>query len=113
MQLLDIGCGEGALLSCLAQPSREKYDANRPLDTDISSRSLDLTHLAGLDISEHEINAAAECTAPTEFDVDAPRYAMNGTPRWDELEVKLWYGGFEALNEDFLEKYECIVSTEV
>lgn len=113
MQILDIGCGEGDLLRCLCEPSRERYDPCTPLDHDISSRSLYPILLAGLDPDLWAIRVAAERTIPREFDSVAPRYAPNGTPRWDELKLKLWHGGIEDVNEDFVTRYQCFVSMEV
>lgn len=34
------------------------------------------------------------------------------TNRWEDLEVNIWHGGFEAFNQEFV-NVECIVSTEV
>lgn len=113
MQILDIGCGEGLLLRSLCEPSLERYDPCTPLTDDVSSRPLYPVVLAGLDTDLRSVKAAAECTIPREFNPAAPRYAPNGIPRWDELTLRLWHGGIEHVNEDFVDRYQCFVSMEV
>ena len=36
----------------------------------------------------------------------------SGIQRWEELVVKVWKGGLEVINEEFVD-IECIISTEV
>ena len=61
------------------------------------------THVAGLDISSRDLEFAVETTAQTAFTSDI---------RWEELEVKVWKGGLESVNEEFV-GIECIVAMEV
>lgn len=113
LQILDIGCGEGSLLRSLCEPSIDRYDPRTPLDVDITARPLYPTLLGGIDIDERSIRMAAERTLPRTFDPDASRFAPNGRPCWDELRLQLWHGGIETPNKDFLDRYQCFVSTEV
>ncbi|KIM84337.1 hypothetical protein PILCRDRAFT_27688, partial [Piloderma croceum F 1598] len=120
--VVDIGCGEGELLACLAQPApwlrpppqsiRSKstsWDADdslpRPLDPNQSEiANLHCTHIQGLDISYSDLQYAILGTAPPESN----RHHV----RWEALETKIWHGGLESVNQAFVD-VECIVSTEV
>jgi len=131
---LDIGCGEGELLGSLCQPApwlTPPPDSILPIETPKSPiasptfnshdevPNLHATHIHGLDISESDLSFAIDCTSPPriegELDPESPhpfrRYSTTLT-RFEDLEVKLWKGGFEAINEEFV-GIECIVSTEV
>lgn len=137
--MLDIGCGEGQLLSVLCVPSRWLpapqqsllYSDGQPssLDRDSSSPvnlfntpsdpipNLHITRLAGLDISSYDLKFAVDATAPPSTqdsgaDIDPWRLNKREGLRWEELTVKIWRGGLETINEDFV-RVECIVSTEV
>ncbi|KAH7911687.1 hypothetical protein BJ138DRAFT_1006068 [Hygrophoropsis aurantiaca] len=103
--LIDIGCGEGELLATLCQPapwlrpdpnSRVTVGEENPIN-------LRLTHVAGLDIASRELSEAIQVTAPSAN----PTYE-----RWEPLCVKIWKGGLETLNPEFVGA-DCIVSTEV
>lgn len=97
----------------MCEPSIDRYDPRTPLDADVSPRPLYPTLIGGIDVEERAITAAAERTVPRIFDPDAPRFSTDGHPRWDELRVQLWHGGIETINQEFLDKYRCFVSTEV
>lgn len=73
----------------------------------------------GLDISSSDLAFAIQGTAPPQDEVELNEgsneyrsYLTNVGLRWEQLEVKLWKGGLEMINEDFVD-VECIVSTEV
>ena len=68
----------------------------------------------GLDISSEDLEFAVQGTAP-QPDIELDNYAgsfSNVNPRWEDLDVKIWKGGLEVINEDFVD-IECIVSSEV
>ena len=117
--MVDIGCGEGELLACLAQPApwlrpppqsiRSKSDANdslpKPFDPNQSEiANLHCTHIQGLDISSSDLHCAILGTTPPE--------SNRQHVRWEPLETKIWHGGLESVNQAFVDVV-CIVSTEV
>jgi small RNA 2'-O-methyltransferase len=123
-KVLDIGCGEGQLLSVLSQPS--PWLARPPQSVlsvmgieDVEDHkekipNLHTTHLCGLDISDEDLAFAVQGTTPTPIG-EAPEevsYASSLDYRWEPLQVKIWKGGLECINESFID-IECIVSTEV
>lgn len=76
---------------------------------DDSIPNLHPTKIAGLDISERDLQFAVEYTAsppPT----DSP-YMCNAY-RWEPLTATIWKGGLQVINEAFVNT-ECIVSSEV
>jgi hypothetical protein len=119
--MLDIGCGEGELLAVLCNPALYLDDpahlsenSNGEAMHIVQAASEDfinlhLERIAGLDISKYDLEQAAEATAPRP-DVDSSLPHL--TPRWEDLEVKIWQGGLEHINTSFI-GYDCIVSTEV
>jgi hypothetical protein len=60
-----------------------------------------MRHIAGLDISA-DVEFASRGTAPP----------FHGVARWEPLEVKIWKGGLESLNTQFID-VECVVASEV
>ncbi|KAF8339590.1 uncharacterized protein EI90DRAFT_3037172 [Cantharellus anzutake] len=110
--ILDLGCGEGQLLRCLAQPAPYLCDATLPLDVDVSSRDVYPSLMAGIDICTKSLERARAATEPQEMDDSAPRYATV-SPRWNPLTIELWHGELEVASDQFLNRFECIVSTEV
>ncbi|EAU85617.1 hypothetical protein CC1G_06330 [Coprinopsis cinerea okayama7 len=136
-KLLDIGCGEGELLGTLCQPAPwltpPPYDVLPPetpktpiasptFNSEDDIPNLHATLIHGLDISEDDLAFAINTTQPPQpMDQfkDAvplsphPQKRFNTTlTRFEDLEVKLWKGGLEMINEEFV-GIECIVSTEV
>lgn len=136
--MLDVGCGEGQLLTVLSQPSpwltppptsvlphpasSSSADANSvppsPTYND-EIPNLHTTHIAGLDISGHDLAFAVQGTAPPQIEVDVNEgnndfrsLLTNVGLRWEDLVVKVWKGGLEVVNDEFV-GFECIVSTEV
>ena len=126
--MVDIGCGEGELLSCLCNPA--PWLAPPPPDVlagatapssspdDIAGVALaslhrDVLHpvrLAGLDVSAADLECAARITQPPPPALAESRW---GAPvRWEPLEVALWEGSLARVNEAFV-GIECVVATEV
>ncbi|KAG6865183.1 hypothetical protein C0991_004626 [Blastosporella zonata] len=136
-ELLDIGCGEGQLLSVLCQPAswlppppphilprleeNPHSSENTPLSPTYNDEipNIHPARIIGLDISSSDLEFAVKGTAPPQPEVDlnegssqfATCYTNVGL-RWEDLDVKVWKGGLEVINEDFVD-VECIVSTEV
>jgi hypothetical protein len=120
-QIIDIGCGEGSLLNVLCQPApwlsppntnscistiNQQSDQPRSLiSSNDEIKNLHPTHVVGLDISSPDLEFASQVTAPT------PLASHNGI-RWEPLDVKIWKGGLESFNPEFVD-VECIVSSEV
>ncbi|KAJ7455238.1 hypothetical protein B0H11DRAFT_2067257 [Mycena galericulata] len=123
VDVLDVGCGEGQLLSVLAQPApwlapplASIFPQNRTVEYNYKSDmpNLHARRIAGLDISAHDLEFAVKGTRPpdarTEED-DRNIYTVRVT-RWEDLTAKVWQGGLEVINEEFV-GVECIVCTEV
>jgi SAM-dependent methyltransferase len=102
--ILDIGCGEGALLYPLCHPA--PY---------LPSTSDDFIYLRpnrvrALDVSEPDLQFAVKAASvPAE---KRGSFYMPTLPRWQQLSTQIWHGGLEHLNEDFVGT-ECIVASEV
>jgi small RNA 2'-O-methyltransferase len=115
--VLDIGCGEGGLLSCLANPASSLPPTSKETAYDDDLEEIHLTKLGGLDIDasalEWAVTAVSTSSEGKERDVwHCPH------PRWESLDVKLWHASFEESHmslccDDKGAGYECIVSTEV
>ncbi|KIJ66945.1 hypothetical protein HYDPIDRAFT_128429, partial [Hydnomerulius pinastri MD-312] len=116
-EVVDVGCGEGALLSTLCQPAPWLGPrGSQGVDDDLSSLfgsvglndddtpDLHTTRIAGLDISSREIEAAVEFTSPSS--------ANALYTRWEPLDVDLWQGSVDVINPAFINA-ECIVATEI
>ncbi|KAE9390107.1 hypothetical protein BT96DRAFT_926125 [Gymnopus androsaceus JB14] len=135
IEVLDAGCGEGTLLSVLSVPSqwleappqsllypngRPSLDSASPINLFNSSSdpipNLHITRIAGLDISSYDLKFAVDATAPPsaqdESLMDPWRLNKREGLRWEEMTAKIWQGGLETINEEFV-GIECIVSTEV
>ena len=78
-----------------------------------------LNKIAGIDINAEELDQAVRCTTTPDSDVPKSSWVEQEWVRWDDLEVKIWHGGLETFNSEFVYDkhqttgYECIVSTEV
>ncbi|KAG9315016.1 hypothetical protein JVU11DRAFT_4127 [Chiua virens] len=117
VEVLDIGCGEGALLTTLCQPA-PWLNPGRFQDTDNELSSLfsnvglvdqdtpDLhpKRVVGLDISSSQLAIAAQQTSPSFVN---PLYT-----RWEPLDVELWQGNVAAVNPAFV-NVQCIVASEL
>jgi len=120
--VLDIGCGEGTLLSVLCQPAechptRDDFDGRFrvPNGDEIRLQSVIDTvesmypkEITGLDVSSEVLELGKAL-----LESQANGYTfMPPKPRWQGLKVQLWKGGLEEYNPAF-NSYDCIVSTEV
>lgn len=116
-QIVDIGCGEGALLATLCQPApwlRPKHfqDDDHELSSlfcnvglnDEETPDLHATRIAGLDISSSQLEIAAQDTSTTSVN---PLYT-----RWEPLDVELWQGSVDVMNPAFA-NVQCIVASEL
>ncbi|KAI0649386.1 hypothetical protein C8Q79DRAFT_999170 [Trametes meyenii] len=118
-EVLDIGCGEGELLSCLCNPAPwlgppppEVLPADGSHD-ELAEIHEDILHpvkVAGLDISHSDLELAVQGTTPL------PPGHTSGLwhepIRWEPLEVKIWEGSLAHVNPEYV-GVECVVSTEV
>ncbi|TFK36627.1 hypothetical protein BDQ12DRAFT_653897 [Crucibulum laeve] len=140
-KVLDVGCGEGQLLSALCQPApwldppptsvlppvpatpispTSPCSLETPIYNDDEIPNLHISHLYGLDVSERDLQFAVQGVTPPRVEkeensnVYGGRGGYFGTPsqRWEETEAKIWKGGLEVVNEELV-GIECIVSTEV
>ncbi|KZT02600.1 uncharacterized protein LAESUDRAFT_716802 [Laetiporus sulphureus 93-53] len=121
--VLDVGCGEGELISCLCNPAPWLPPPSLTVPDSLSTSgipgdilSLPLTDInlhpakvVGLDISAADLKYAVESTAP---ESSSGEDCWTGTLRWEPLEVKIWEGDLQSINPEFV-NVECIVSTEV
>lgn len=131
---MDVGCGEGQLLGVLCQPAPyllpppqsilppvEPSTPNDPIPPspvyNDEIPNLHMKEVHGLDISSHDLVFAVEAITPPQEEpepLESPGYRSYHTTvqRWEELVAKVWKGGLEMINEEFVDM-ECIVSTEV
>ncbi|KAI0319194.1 hypothetical protein OF83DRAFT_1111637 [Amylostereum chailletii] len=110
-EMLDVGCGEGALLQPLCNPSPWLLDPHTPSGDPLPALLnhwdfAHMKHLHGLDVCLPDLDAAIKTIAPR-----SPVHPLN-QPRWENLECKMWYGGLQTPNAAF-EGIDCIVATEV
>ncbi|KAJ7592978.1 hypothetical protein C8J56DRAFT_929997 [Mycena floridula] len=120
--ILDIGCGEGALLEALTNaapwlkppPKNILPPSDYPNEDNITN--LHPTAIAGLDISVLDLQFAIQGTAPPPNLNSSPGASVQRygsiPKRWEEMEAKIWKGGLQTLNPEFV-GVECIVSSEV
>ncbi|TDL25658.1 hypothetical protein BD410DRAFT_784698 [Rickenella mellea] len=120
--VLDVGCGEGALLGCLCNPALALADPDSDVlrapksmpavELELELDDLHIRQLTGLDVSLPDLECAAQITLPP------PPPNLNGDdaygafPRWESLDVRLFHGGLEVYNDEFIGT-ECIVAMEV
>jgi hypothetical protein len=130
--VLDVGCGEGELLRVLCEPAPwltppppdvlSPLPGSTPLSDPIPPSptyndeipNLHTTHLYGLDVSASDLAFAVQTTTPPQEaePEEGDGYRRYTGVRWESLEVTVWKGGLEVIN-DTLVDVECIVSTEV
>ncbi|KAF6757316.1 hypothetical protein DFP72DRAFT_1032650 [Ephemerocybe angulata] len=125
LRILDAGCGEGELLSPLVQaapwldsPPADRLPPQAPdspvisptfnSNEDIPNLHPNLVH--GLDISPDDLKFAIGRTRAPEPELDS-KYTINLT-RFEPLDVKLWEGSLEVINEEFV-GIECIVTLNI
>lgn len=69
---------------------------------------LHIRHIAGLDVSDIELQEAVKATAPPPPSTSPYLRSL----RWEPLDVNIWKGRLEVFNEAFVDA-ECIVCMEV
>ncbi|KAF8591060.1 hypothetical protein K439DRAFT_1402650 [Ramaria rubella] len=112
--VLDIGCGEGSLLQCLTEPS---FTLPPRITLPPTQSDLYLKTIHGLDPHPPNCELAALSTAPPPF--DKPPFTgydrwRKRDARWMPLEVSIWEGGFEAINDAFEgDNVDAFVASEV
>ena len=108
IQVLDVGCGEGSLLTALCNPAPWLA----PPDQDSAERFkiLHISHLHGLDISDQDLQNTILSTSPPSGSSEYAYYSR--IIRWEPLQVRIWKGSLASVNEPFI-GIESIVSTEV
>lgn len=114
---MDVGCGEGALLACLANPAACLAPTSPEAIYEDDYYEIHVTKIGGLDVDASELEWAIKgVSCDPEDEIKSEWYSR--PPRWENLDVKLWNSGFEEVNDEFRwdgsgDGYECIVSTEV
>jgi len=108
-QVLDVGCGEGSLLTALCNPA--PWLATPDQDSAERFKILRVSHLHGLDISDHDLQNTITSTSPPSEPTSEYAYYSRAT-RWEPLQVHVWEGSLASVNEPFIGT-ESIVSTEV
>nr|GAT45288.1 predicted protein [Mycena chlorophos] len=119
VEVLDVGCGEGQLLSVLAQPApwlAPPSSTILPSVDDCTYKPSDVANLhmrrvTGLDISASDLAFAIKDTQPPDPASQQDPYSLRVT-RFEDLSVRIFKGGLQTLNEEFV-GVECIVCTEV
>jgi len=107
--VLDVGCGDGALLTALCNPA--PWIATPDQDSTERFKILRISHLHGLDISDHNLQNAVVSTSPPSESTGEYAYYSRAI-RWEPLQVHIWKGSLAFVNEPFI-GIEAIVSTEV
>ena len=107
--MLDVGCGEGSLLTALCNPA--PWLATPEQDSTERFKLLRVSHLHGLDISDDGLqNTIISTSPPSESSREYDYYSR--AIRWEPLQVHIWKGSLASVNEPFI-GIEAIVSTEV
>lgn len=107
--MLDVGCGEGSLLTALCNPA--PWLATPEQDSTERFKILRIRHLHGLDISDQDLqNTIISTSPPSEATSEYAYYSR--FIRWEPLQVRIWKGSLAYVNQPFI-GIEAIVSTEV
>ena len=108
-QVLDVGCGEGSLLTALCNPA--PWLPTPDQDSTERFKILRVSHLHGIDISDDDLQNTVISTSPPPEPTSEYAYYSRAT-RWEPLRVHIWKGSLASVNEPFI-GMESIVSTEV
>ncbi|KAH9838573.1 uncharacterized protein C8Q71DRAFT_751899 [Rhodofomes roseus] len=132
-EILDVGCGEGSLISCACNPAPwlppplpsilETFATTRAESSATASSINDhgtLTEASSHLLPEPVREDFLHPTKVIGLDISAAdlEYAAEDSApsdsrtRWEPLEVQIWEGGLEVVNPAFV-GIECIVATEV
>ncbi|TFK20722.1 hypothetical protein FA15DRAFT_646656 [Coprinopsis marcescibilis] len=128
-KIVDVGCGEGELLLALSQPTPwlpPPPESILPLKTPMTPivsptfhgvddiPNLHPREVHGLDLSAQDLAFVVNRTKPSQPEAEDDMYSRLSTAltRFEDLDIKIWKGGLETINEEFV-GIECIVSTEV
>ncbi|EJD36269.1 hypothetical protein AURDEDRAFT_188426 [Auricularia subglabra TFB-10046 SS5] len=121
--VLDIGCGGGALLSCLLEPAQTTD--TEPLETEPALNihlDLHLKEVAGIDVClESLVSASQHLLSPSRLENSSEKREpwQPAHFRWESLTAKLWHGSLDSFNPEFVYDartgtgYEAIVAQEV
>lgn len=123
--ILDVGCGEGEMLGCLCNPAPWLLPSSSSISSSGKEVSLDVQGLPVSDgwirpstlyaLEPHSASVAQTILTtapPPPREEGEKRFAWLERIRWNELEVKVWKGGLEVVNDEMI-NVECIVATEV
>ncbi|KAJ6624047.1 hypothetical protein B0H10DRAFT_2162326 [Mycena sp. CBHHK59/15] len=106
--IVDVSCAMAGPPPASIFPSSQN---NAEYDYKTDMPNLHTSRLAGLDISEHDLEFAVKGIEPPDAADEGHAYRARVT-RWEDLTAKVWKGGLEVVNEEFV-GVECIVCTEV
>ncbi|KAF5391049.1 hypothetical protein D9757_003992 [Collybiopsis confluens] len=134
LDVLDVGCGSGQLLSVLTTPSPwlaapPEFLLHPASDSPLQSPvdlfntdsdpipNLHIRKLGGLDISAHDLQFAVQATeppsSPTSTNLDPWKFTHTPEPiRWEDVTANIWQGDLQSINEQFVGT-QAIVSSEV
>ncbi|KAG9013959.1 hypothetical protein FRB93_000340 [Tulasnella sp. JGI-2019a] len=128
--IIELGCGEGALLEVLMEPA-SSFPTESPPGQDLGAQNerettmdIHLEHYVGLDVDPPSIAQAAEVGRPlTEAEIQKMNPWSRPSTRWLSMDVELWEGGLQFLNSDVAKgaregwfgrkQWDAIVSAEV
>lgn len=124
-EVLDVGCGEAELLACLCNPApwlpsppppplSSRLSPSQPVGNQAPDPHIRPYLLHALEPHPSLVAMAVAATAPPPSEEEERKRGRLwlGVTRWEELEVRVWRGGLEVVNEGF-KGVECIVATEV
>ena len=110
--MLEVGCGEGAVLQAFLDPPThaDSFPPSSLLDSSgriesippAPEKDLRLTRVVGLDIQREVLDQVVQFTAPSVDDKE----------RWNELTLELYEGSLDVHNDSF-EGVHAIIATEV
>ena len=110
--MLEVGCGEGAVLQILLEPPSHAdcfppsslVDNSGRIDSipPAQEKELHLARVIGLDVQREVLDLAVRMATPSSEDME----------RWNELTLELYEGSLDVHNDAF-EGVDAIIATEV